>query len=126
MLGYYDTKGADFGYLLTWLKNNEQQVVTINTGVMKTSVDFPIDFDQTAVAGAAGTALESIRRWNDRGRAVAQMGKGAACIVADLVANDRVKVIIGMCGGWGTYIILEAMPLGIPKFCLSTVLAKDL
>ncbi len=34
-----------------------------------------------------------------------------------------------MGGGGGTYIILEAMqavPLGIPKFCLSTVVAKDL
>ena len=57
------------------------------------------------------------------------MGKGAAAILADLASEDRIKGVIGMGGGGGTYIILEAMqavPLGIPKFCLSTVVAKDL
>ena len=57
------------------------------------------------------------------------MGKGAAAILAELSSKDRIKGVIGMGGGGGTYIILEAMqavPLGIPKFCLSTVVAKDL
>ena len=129
MLGCFDTKGADFAYLLKCLKASDQQVITINTGVMDTSVDFPIDFEQVTVAEASGTPLESIRESNDRGRAVELMGKGAACILADLVSNDQIKGVIGMGGGGGTYIILEAMqsvPLGIPKFCLSTVVAKDL
>ncbi|SHG18937.1 Uncharacterized protein, UPF0261 family, partial [Arenibacter palladensis] len=124
-----DTKGEDFSYLLKSLKALGQQVITINTGVMETSVDFPIDVDQDAVAKASGTSLEAIRKSNDRGRAVELMGKGAASILADLVVKDKINGVIGMGGGGGTYIILEAMqavPLGIPKFCLSTVVAKDL
>lgn len=103
-------------------------MITINTGVMETSVDFPIDVDQDAVAAASGAVLETIRKSNDRGRAVELMGKGVAAILAEL-SKDRIKGVIGMGGGGGTYIILEAMqavPLGIPKFCLSTVVAKDL
>ncbi|MEG3659044.1 Tm-1-like ATP-binding domain-containing protein [Arenibacter palladensis] len=129
MLGCFDTKGEDFSYLLKSLKALGQQVIAINTGVMETSVDFPIDVDQDAVAEASGTSLEAIRKSNDRGRAVELMGKGAASILADLVVKDKINGVIGMGGGGGTYIILEAMqavPLGIPKFCLSTVVAKDL
>ena len=129
MLGCFDTKGEDFSYLLKSLEALGQQVITINTGVMETSVDFPIDVDQDAVAAASGAVLETIRKSNDRGRAVELMGKGAAAILAELSSKDRIKGVIGMGGGGGTYIILEAMqavPLGIPKFCLSTVVAKDL
>ncbi|MDO6602608.1 Tm-1-like ATP-binding domain-containing protein [Arenibacter palladensis] len=129
MLGCFDTKGEDFSYLLKSLKALGQQVITINTGVMETSIDFPVDVDQDAVARASGMSLEAIRKSNDRGRAVELMGKGAASILADLASSDRIKGVIGMGGGGGTYIILEAMqavPLGIPKFCLSTVVAKDL
>jgi len=129
MLGCFDTKGEDFSYLLKSLGALRQQVITINTGVMETSVDFPIDVEQDAVAKASGSDLETIRKSNDRGRAVELMGKGAAAILADLAFKDRIKGVIGMGGGGGTYIILEAMqavPLGIPKFCLSTVVAKDL
>ncbi|MDO6604955.1 Tm-1-like ATP-binding domain-containing protein [Arenibacter palladensis] len=129
MLGCFDTKGEDFSYLLKSLKALGQQVITINTGVMETSVDFPIDVDQDAVAKASGMSLEAIRKSNDRGKAVELMGKGAASILANLVVKDKINGVIGMGGGGGTYIILEAMqavPLGIPKFCLSTVVAKDL
>ncbi|PXX30654.1 Tm-1-like ATP-binding domain-containing protein [Arenibacter sp. ARW7G5Y1] len=129
MLGCFDTKGEDFSYLLKSLKALGQQVITINTGVMGTSVDFPIDVDQDAVAQASGAGLEAIRDSGDRGKAVELMGKGAAKILEDLASRDMIKGVIGMGGGGGTYIILEAMqavPLGIPKFCLSTVVAKDL
>lgn len=129
MLGCFDTKGEDFTYLLKSLRTLGQQVITINTGVMETSVEFPIDVNQYAVAQASGVVLETIRASNDRGRAVELMGKGAAAILAGLASEDRIKGVIGMGGGGGTYIILEAMqavPLGIPKFCLSTVVAKDL
>ncbi|HLT50410.1 MAG TPA: Tm-1-like ATP-binding domain-containing protein [Arenibacter sp.] len=129
MLGCFDTKGEDFSYLYQSLIANYQLIITINTGVMETSVDFPIDVDNGSVAAASGTTVEAIRDSGDRGKAVELMGKGAAAILADLASQDRIKGVIGMGGGGGTYIILEAMqpvPLGIPKFCLSTVVAKDL
>ncbi|NKI28467.1 UPF0261 family protein [Arenibacter sp. 6A1] len=129
MLGCFDTKGEDFTYLFQCLGNQGQSLITINTGVMETFVDFPIDVDNESVAAASGMSLEAIRESGDRGKAVELMGKGASKILADLVAKDRIKGVVGMGGGGGTYIILEAMqaiPLGIPKLCLSTVVAKDL
>ena len=129
MIGCFDTKGEDFAYLYESLKSQGAEVIAINTGVMETDVDFPIDFGSDAVAEQSRTSLADIRSSNDRGKAVELMGRGAANILAGLVAQDRIKGVIGMGGGGGTYIILEAMqavPLGIPKLCLSTVVAKDL
>jgi uncharacterized protein (UPF0261 family) len=56
------------------------------------------------------------------------MGRGAATIVAQLVSDNRIKGAIGMGGGAGTFIALTAMqaiPVGIPKFCVSTLAGKD-
>lgn len=129
MLGCFDTKGEDFTYMLDCLKTNGEQVLSINMGVMETQVNFPIDFDSYEVAQRAKTTLESIRVSNDRGKAVELMGAGASAVLTDLVQNNRVKGVISMGGGGGTYMALAAMqkvPLGIPKLCLSTIAAIDL
>lgn len=129
IIGCFDTKGEDFSYLLKCIKAKEKNVITVNTGVMETAVDFQIDFDNDQVAVNSGTPLETIRESGDRGKAVESMGMGAAAILADLIVKNRIKAVIGMGGGGGTYITLEAMqvvPLGIPKLCLSTLASKDL
>lgn len=129
MLGCFDTKGEDFSYLLKRLKAKGQDIITIDTGVMDPTANFTIDFDNESVAAASGTPLQIIRDKGDRGKAVELMGKGASLIISDLVSENPIKGVIGMGGGGGTYIALEAMqqvPLGIPKLCLSTLAAKDL
>ena len=129
MLGCFDTKAEDFTYLLERIKGHGQHVITIDTGVMESNAGFPLDYDNQQIAKVVGTTIEDIRKSNDRGKAVEFMGKGAAQILSDLVNQDKVKGVIGMGGGGGTYIALEAMqgvPMGIPKLCLSTLAAKDL
>ena len=129
MIGCFDTKGEDFTYLYNCIKVHEKNVICINTGVMDSTAKFPIDFDNEKVAIEAGTSLTSIRESGDRGKAVEFMGKGAAEILYQLVSKEQVKGVIGMGGGGGTYIVLEAMQsvsFGIPKLCLSTLAGKDL
>lgn len=129
MLGCFDTKGEDFSYLFNSIKNLGEDLITINTGVMTTDVDFPIDYDSVVVAQSAETEISKIRNSGDRGLAVDLMGKGAAQIIANLVSKNLIKGAIGMGGGGGTYMAVSAMqniPLGIPKLCLSTLATKDL
>lgn len=129
MLGCFDTKGEDFSFLLKCIQSHGQQVISINTGVMESTASFNMDYNNTEVAKAAGTTVESIRESGDRGKAVDIMGQGAAKILETLVGEHKIKGVIGMGGGGGTYIALSAMqvvPLGMPKFCLSTLAAKDL
>ena len=129
ILGCFDTKGEDFSYLFECIQNQGQKIISINTGVMESTANFAIDFNNKAVAEASGTPLETIKKSGDRGKAVDLMGQGAAKILETLVAENKIKGVIGMGGGGGTYIALSAMqvvPLGTPKFCLSTLAAKDL
>lgn len=129
MLGCFDTKGEVFAYLRECLLAQGEQVVTINTGVMGTTDLFPVDFESDKVALEAGFPISKLRDNRDRGQAVEIMGKGAAKIVAGLVADGGMKAAIGMGGGGGTFMALAAMqniPLGIPKLCLTTLAAKDL
>lgn len=129
IVGCFDTKAAAFSLLRNCLLARGESVLTINTGVMETTVDFPIDYSADQVAHQAGFSLAEIRESRDRGRAIELMGVGAASIVADLVCADQVKGAIGMGGGGGTFIALAAMqpiPFGIPKLCLSTMAANEL
>ncbi|GHB65830.1 Tm-1-like ATP-binding domain-containing protein [Persicitalea jodogahamensis] len=129
ILGCFDTKGEVFKYLRDQILQLGERVVTMNTGTMGSTSAFPVDIEAEAVAKAAGTTLEKIRKANDRGEAVAKMGAGAAGIIGQLVAGGHLKAAISMGGGGGTFIALSAMqgiPLGIPKLCITTLAAKDL
>lgn len=129
MLGCFDTKGDVFSFLRECLLAQGERVVTLNTGVMGTTALFPVDVEAGAVAAEAGVTITDLRKKADRGLAVDVMGKGAAKIVAKLLAEGEMKAAIGMGGGGGTYISLSAMqeiPLGVPKLCLTTLAAKDL
>lgn len=129
MIGCFDTKGEDFQYLYTCLSELGAAVISINTGVQETTVDFPIDHRAEAVAAGTDYSLETLREKADRNLVVETMGRGAAKIIAGLVAQNGIDGAIGMGGGGGTYIALLAMqpiPTGIPKLCLSTVAVKDL
>ncbi len=129
MIGCFDTKGEDFSYLFKCLQANGEEVIAINTGVMESSVDFPVAFESRVVGDRSGSFLDSIRKSNDRGKAVELMGKGAAKVISKLIHKNTIKGVIGMGGGGGTYMALAAMqevPLGIPKLCLSTIAAIDL
>ena len=129
ILGCFDSKAEVFSYLRERILQIGERVVTMNTGTLGSTDDFPVDIEAEVVAKAAGTTLEEIRKRKDRGQAVAKMGEGAAQIIARLVAEGGMKAAISMGGGGGTYIALSAMqciPLGIPKLCLTTLAAKDL
>lgn len=129
LLGCFDTKGPDFSFLRACVLAHGESVITINTGIYGSTADFPVDFDADQVASAAGHTLTELQGRADRGYAVDMMGRGGASILKRLQEAGKLKAVMGMGGGGGTYIALAAMqavPLGIPKLCLSTVASKDL
>jgi len=129
VIGCFDTKGDDFGYLYSSLKEKEVKIITLNTGIFESPTRFTIDYDSGQVAEAAEVDISQLRKSANRGKALEIMGEGAAKIVADLCSVNKVQGIIGMGGGGGTYMAIRAMqavPFGVPKLCLSTVATKDL
>jgi len=129
LLGCFDTKGPDFSFLRACVLACGESVITINTGTYHSTGDFPVDFEAEEVASAANHTLAELQARADRGYAVDVMGRGGANILKRLHEAGRLKAVMGMGGGGGTYIALAAMqavPLGVPKLCLSTVASKDL
>ncbi|REG88678.1 uncharacterized protein (UPF0261 family) [Algoriphagus antarcticus] len=128
MLGCFDTKEENFNFLRQCIVSNGDNVIAMNTGVMGSTSFFPVDFESDLVAMEGGQTIEALRQMGDRGFAVEVMGRGARKMVTKLMTQGKIKAVIGMGGGGGTYIALAAMqelPLGFPKLCISTLAAKD-
>ncbi len=129
MVGCFDTKEEEFAFLHACLNHYGYSIISVNLGVRGTTGKFRVDYEAEVVAAATGLSSRELRESNDRSRVVDVMGAGAAVILCDLYEKGAIKGVVGMGGGGGSFMILKAMqalPIGFPKLCLSTVATKDL
>ena len=128
MIGCFDTKEENFAFLRQCILSHGESVISMNTGIFGSTSLFPVELESDLVATEAGESIEGLRKKADRGHAVEVMGKGAGKLVSRLLTEGKIKAVIGMGGGGGTYIALAAMeplPIGFPKLCISTLASKD-
>ncbi|HET9968427.1 MAG TPA: Tm-1-like ATP-binding domain-containing protein [Streptosporangiaceae bacterium] len=127
LIGTLDTKGPDFTFLAGRLRDAGAEVIVIDVGTGEPDGLAP-DIDGEAVAAAAGTTRAELRAAADRGRAVTAMGRGAAAVVADLVARGRVGGVLAAGGSGGSSIaaqVMAGLPVGLPKLLVSTMASGD-
>jgi uncharacterized protein (UPF0261 family) len=127
LVGTLDTKGPDFAFLADRLRAAGAEVITVDAGTGEPNGLTP-DIDGAAVAAAAGTTRAELREAADRGRAVTAMGRGAASVIADLVAQDRVGGVLAAGGSGGSSIaaqVMAGLPVGLPKLLVSTMASGD-
>jgi uncharacterized protein (UPF0261 family) len=128
MIGAFDSKGEEYAFLREQILQQGHQVRTVNTGVLGTTDRFPVDVVAEEVAAAGGGSLAALREKQDRGEAMKVMAAGAAARVLRLFAEDPFDGIIGMGGTGGTSVVtaaMRALPLGVPKVCVSTAAGSD-
>lgn len=128
MIGCFDTKAEVFHYLYQHLIGQGCEVTSINTGIFGSTDLFPVTYENHWLLNSVGSSLEDVKVESNRNNAVALMSKAARKLIGSLSENNEVNGVIGMGGGGGTYIVLNAMqdvPFGIPKICLSTLATKD-
>jgi uncharacterized protein (UPF0261 family) len=128
MIGAFDTKGEEYAFLRERMLANGVNVIAINTGTLGTTELFPVDVEADAVAEAGGTPLSQIRERQDRGEAMKVMAAGAAAVAKRLYDVGRLDGIIGMGGTGGSSVVtaaMRALPLGVPKVCVSTAASGD-
>ncbi|MEX0886609.1 MAG: Tm-1-like ATP-binding domain-containing protein [Phycisphaeraceae bacterium] len=128
MIGAFDTKGEEYAFLRHCIEQRGHSVLAVNTGVMGGTELFRVDVEADRVAEAGGTALERLRAEKDRGAAMQTMTAGAAKVVRELFDEGRVAGVIGMGGTGGSTVVTSAMralPLGVPKVCVSTAASGD-
>src|SRR5215469_12834774 len=127
LIGTLDTKGTDLAFLAGRLRAAGADVIVVDAGTGDPAGLTP-DVDGETVAAAAGASRAGLRSAADRGRAVTEMGRGAAVVIADLVAQGRVGGVLAAGGSGGSSIaaqVFAALPVGLPKLLVSTMASGD-
>ncbi|MHC4787670.1 MAG: Tm-1-like ATP-binding domain-containing protein [Planctomycetota bacterium] len=128
MIGAFDTKGAEYAFLREQILGRGHEVLAVNTGVLGSTDLFPVDVEADEVAAAGGADLAALRAEKDRGEAMKAMGAGAPKVAERLHQEGRFYGIIGMGGTGGSAVVtaaMRALPVGVPKVCVSTAASGD-
>ena len=128
IIGSFDTKASEYAFLRSAIQREGGEVLSVNTGVLGSTTLFPVDIEADVVARAGGGDLAVLRANHDRGQAMQVMAAGAAAVARQLHAEGRVAGIIGMGGSGGSSVVtaaMRALPIGVPKVCISTVAGGD-
>ncbi|MDE2638784.1 MAG: Tm-1-like ATP-binding domain-containing protein [Chloroflexota bacterium] len=127
LAGALDTKAAEFAWVKSLVEAQGLRALVIDVGILG-EPGFAPDISREAVASAAGSDLESLRRVRRRGEALEVMGRGLAVIARRLYDEGALDGILGMGGSGGTTVAtagMRALPLGLPKLMVSTVASGD-
>ena len=128
VIGAFDTKAHEYAFLIERILSQGHEVLTVNTGTLGTSDLFPVDVEADEVAAAGGVPLDRLRAEGDRGTAMKVMAAGAPSVAKRLFDEGRFAGIIGMGGTGGSSIItaaMRALPVGVPRVCVSTAASGD-
>ncbi len=123
VLGTFDTKGEEHGFVADQIRRRGHQVLLIDAGILGEPQLKP-DITRLEVAAAAGVDFSQLAADRDRGRAVKAMAEGAPVILSKLAREGRISGVISLGGGGGTAIGTAGMrplPLGFPKVMVSTL-----
>jgi uncharacterized protein (UPF0261 family) len=127
LVGTLDTKGEEFAFARDVIAAQGVDVHVIDVGVLD-DPEFEPDTTAAEVAEAAGTTLDALREDGDRGEAMTAMGEGAAAVVTDLYESGELAGVLGLGGSGNTSIAttaMRALPVGVPKFMVSTMASGD-
>jgi uncharacterized protein (UPF0261 family) len=128
IVGTLDTKREEVAFARDVLRAQGLQTLVVDAGSSlptgHSARDFIPEVGPDEVFQAAGTSGGEIRSSRDRGDAVTAAARGAAVVVAELMARGRVDGILGLGGSAGTVIgtsAMRALPFGVPKVMVSTL-----
>ena len=123
VVGTYDTKNPELAYMAERIRALGGGVLTMDIGVLGDPA-VPVDWSKRDVAAAGGSSIEAATGAGHENAAMQIMARGAAALAADLHRQGRVHGVVILGGTMGTDAALDicqALPLGVPKYVVSTV-----
>jgi uncharacterized protein (UPF0261 family) len=123
VVGTYDTKSEELGYLRACIERQGGQVLGMDVSVLGEPAT-PVDVTKHQVAEAAGSSIATAASSGNENTAMQIMAAGAAKLTVKLHVEGRIDGMIAMGGTMGTDLALDcarALPLGVPKYIISTV-----
>lgn len=123
VIGTYDTKDDELAFLADVIRGQGGQVATMDVSVLGDPSN-PCDFSKHDVAAEGGSSIEAAIASGNENGAMQIMAAGAALLTARLYAEGKFDGMIVLGGTMGTDLALDvasALPLGVPKYIVSTV-----
>jgi uncharacterized protein (UPF0261 family) len=123
IVGTADTKSDELQFMKRCIEAEGAAAAIMDVGVLG-QPGFAPEFPNTAVAAAAHTTLAAIAALGDENEAMKKMAEGAVNLTLSLYQRGEVHGLLALGGTMGTDLALDvtaALPLGMPKFIVSTV-----
>jgi len=123
VLGTGDTKSEELLYMAEVIGKAGGVPVMIDVSILGDAPYAP-DYSKHDVAAAGGTSIAAILESGDENSAMAAMASGGVELVRRLFGAGEVDGMIALGGSLGTDLALDVaavLPLGVPKFIVSTI-----
>ena len=121
--GTYDTKDDELQYLAEVIRGQGGKTLSMDVSVLG-DPSGPVEVSKHEVAEAGGSSIEAAIAVGDENAAMQIMGAGAAAKAVELFQAGRIQGVIVLGGTMGTDLALDlcaALPVGVPKYVVSTV-----
>jgi uncharacterized protein (UPF0261 family) len=123
VVGTYDTKDDELTYLAGVIRAQGGVALTMDVSVLG-DPKAPTDWSKHQVIEAGGTTIAAAIAAEDENTAMQAMARGAAHLCARLYREGWFDGVIVLGGSMGTDLALDlcaGLPLGVPKYVVSTV-----
>jgi uncharacterized protein (UPF0261 family) len=123
VVGTYDTKNDELEYMAERINALGGIVLTMDISVLGDPVN-PTDLSKHQVAEAGGSSIQTAIDSGDENTAMQIMADGACVLARQLHADGKIDGVVILGGTMGTDAALDicqALPLGVPKYVVSTV-----
>lgn len=123
VVGTYDTKDDELSYLCDCICGQGGKVLTMDVSVLG-DPSKPTDFSKHSVAEEGGASIKQAIDSGNENTAMQIMARGASLLALRLYNEGKVDAVIALGGTMGTDLALDlcqALPLGVPKYVVSTV-----
>jgi len=123
VIGTYDTKDEELHYICDCITAQGGAVVSMDVSVLGNPSE-PTDVSKHQVAEAGGSSIKVAIDSGDENTAMQIMARGAASLTAQMYGAGEIDGMLALGGTMGTDLALDcaqALPMGVPKYVVSTV-----
>jgi uncharacterized protein (UPF0261 family) len=123
VVGTFDTKSDELLYLVERIESQGCTALTMDVSVLGEPTAH-VGITKHEVAVAAGSSIAKASESGDENTAMQIMATGAALLTKELYRQGQIDGMVAMGGTMGTDLALDcarALPLGVPKFVISTI-----
>lgn len=123
IVGTFDTKQDELDYVGDRISAQGGGTLTMDVSVLGDPVR-PCDISKHDVAAAADSTIQAAIDSGDENHAMQIMARGASLMASEMHKDGRMDGVIVLGGTMGTDLALDVcqtLPLGVPKYVVSTV-----